>query len=199
MVLFGGLMAVAQVRIGKMLAYALLADYGINILAVGTGTADGFQLAIGHAGARVVSFSLWALGIALLLRAEGDDNIQRLKGSFWRYPYIASAAIVGLFSAGGFPLTAGFPGRWALMTIMAPLSGIAATAALLGMAAIGLGGFRWMMSMLRSREARKSHIGIMERSFLAAGISLCVVLGLFPQLSYPLVVQAAAGLGNLIP
>jgi formate hydrogenlyase subunit 3/multisubunit Na+/H+ antiporter MnhD subunit len=199
MVLFGGLMAVAQVRIGKMLAYALIADYGINILAVGTGTADGFQLAIGHVGARVVSFSLWALGIALLVRIEGDDNIQQLKGSFWRYPFVASAALVGLFSAGGFPLTAGFPGRWAVMTIMAPMSGITAAAALLGMAAIGLGGFRWMMVMVRSRDTRKSYIGVLERSFLVAGISLCVVLGLFPQLSYPLVVQAAAGLSNLIP
>ena len=80
MILFGGAMAIAQKRMGKMMAYALLADYGIVILAVGSGSAAGIQLAIGHSGARVVSFTLWALGLALMLRIEGTDNIKQLEG-----------------------------------------------------------------------------------------------------------------------
>jgi len=199
MVLFGGAMAMAQRRLGKMMAYALLADYGIVMLAVGSGTAAGFQLAIGHSGARVVSFSLWALGVSILLQALGADDSAKLDGVFWRYPFAASATLVGLFSAGGLPLAAGFPGRWGLMTILAPLSGFGAAAVLLGTASIAVGGLRWLTTMARARETSKDYLGFAERGFIVGGIILCVGLGLFPQLTYPLVVQAAAGLGNLVP
>jgi formate hydrogenlyase subunit 3/multisubunit Na+/H+ antiporter MnhD subunit len=199
MIVFGGVMALAQVRISKMMAYAILANYGIAILAVGAGTSAGYRLAIGHTGARVISFSLWGLGINLISRVEGVDSAEKLQGSFWRYPYVSSAALVGLFSASGLPLTAGFPGRWAIMTMLAPISGIAAGAALLGTAAIGLGGLRWLITMVQAKEARRTYLGLVERGFLVAGVGLCLAMGLFPQLTYPLVVQAAGGLANLIP
>ncbi len=199
MVLFGGAMAIAQRRIEKMMAYALLSDYGIVMLAVGSASAAGFELAIGHSGARVVSLSLWALGAAILIKSEAGDTVENLEGSFWRYPFASGAALVGLFAAGGFPLTAGFPGRWALLTMLAPVSWISAAAVLLGMAAIGLGGLRWMITMVRSRESSKGYLGLAERAFIIGGLVLCAVLGLFPQLTFPIVVQAAAGLVNLVP
>jgi formate hydrogenlyase subunit 3/multisubunit Na+/H+ antiporter MnhD subunit len=199
MILFGSIMAVTQLRFSKMMAYALLADFGTVILAVGAGTSSGYQLAIGHAGARVVVFSLWALGIALMLRFEGLDDSEKLESAFWRYPFVAAAAMIGLFSAGGFPLTAGFPSRWGLMVILAPISGAAAGMVVIGMAAMGLGALRWLITMVRKREPGKAYLGWAERSFIMAGIALCLLMGSFPQLMYPLVVQAAAGLVNLVP
>jgi formate hydrogenlyase subunit 3/multisubunit Na+/H+ antiporter MnhD subunit len=199
MVLFGGAMAIAQRHMVRMMAYALLTDFGIVMLAVGSADAAGYQLAIGHSGARVVSLSIWALGAALLIKAEAGDSVERFEGSFWRYPFVSSVTLVGLFATGGFPLTAGFPGRWALLTMLAPDSWLSAGAVLLGMAAMGIGGLRWMITMVRSREGSKAYLGWAERGFIIAGVLLSAVLGLFPQLTYPIVVQAAAGLVNLVP
>jgi hypothetical protein len=84
------------------------------------------------------------------------------------------------------------------MAILAPLNGVAAGAALLGTAAMGLGGLQWIVTMVRTKDTRRSYMGGVERGFLVAGGVLCIVMGLFPQLSYPLVVQAATGLVNLI-
>jgi formate hydrogenlyase subunit 3/multisubunit Na+/H+ antiporter MnhD subunit len=199
MVLYGGIMAIAQRRVTKMLAYTLLSDYGIILLAVGSGSAVGYQLAIGHSGARVVSFSLWALGAAVLMNLEGSDDGGKLEGGIWRYPYVAGATLIGIFAAGGFPLTAGFPGRWALLTLLAPVSGLAALVVLVGTAAIGLGGLRWLIIMVRSREITRRRLRWQERLLFIGGMALCLALGIFPQLTYPVVVQAAAGLVNLVP
>jgi NADH-quinone oxidoreductase subunit N len=199
MVIFGGAMAFAQKRFSKMMAYALMADFGVIVIAVGSGVAAGYELAIGHSGARAVSLSVWALGIAVLKQREGGDSFDDLEGSLWGSPYVTGTALVGLFAVGGLPLTAGFPGRWALMTILAPISGITTSAVLIGIIAITMSGFRWMAVMMRSRRKQTEKPILIQRIFLMAGLGLCIVLGLFPQLTYPIVVRAGAGLINLVP
>jgi NADH-quinone oxidoreductase subunit N len=199
MVVFGGAMAIAQRQFSKMMAYALLADFGVIVIAVGTGQPAGYELAIGHSGVRAISLAVWALGIAILKQREGEDTLEKLEGSLWRFPYATSATMVGLFAVGGLPLTAGFPGRWALMSIVAPVSGIVAGSILIGTVAITMGGLRWMNNMLRSRTAIEEKISWPERIFLLTGLGFCLVLGLFPQLTYPLVVRAGEGLMNLLP
>ena len=62
----GALWAVAQDTITKLGSYAMVSDVGVMLIAVGFGTVEGFQIALGLLAARVIGISCWAIGIAAL-------------------------------------------------------------------------------------------------------------------------------------
>ncbi len=68
------------------------------------------------------------------------------------------------------------------------------------MLAVTLAILRWIGILLRAPEDRSVPISLRsERVLLGVGMGLCVVLGVFPQLLYPWVIQAASSLSNLVP
>jgi formate hydrogenlyase subunit 3/multisubunit Na+/H+ antiporter MnhD subunit len=79
MVVFGGAMAIAQRKFSKMMAYALLADFGVIVIAVGTGQAEGYELARGHSGTRAISLAVRGWRAATYCRISrtvgADDNL----------------------------------------------------------------------------------------------------------------------------
>jgi formate hydrogenlyase subunit 3/multisubunit Na+/H+ antiporter MnhD subunit len=200
MIAYGGLSAMAQRNLSSAVAYALLVDFGAVLLAVSAGTPAGYQLALGLTGARVVSLSVWALGAQILDSSYGGATAEHLAGAAYRSPLPAAAAVVGALSVAGVPLTAGFPGRWGLLSALATTRPLAGLALLAGMLAVTLAILRWIGIFLRAPEDRPVPISLRsERVLLGVGIGLCVVLGVFPQLLYPWVIQAASSLTNLVP
>jgi len=200
MVLFGSFLVLAQKSFSKVMAYALLTDFGVMLLAVGAGTPEGYRLALGLSAVRVVSLSVWALGLAWMLDHPGGDHLQLLRGAAHRSPLAATAALVGMMSIAGFPLTAGFPGRWGLLLTLAPLDPIAGWAILLAFLCVGATAIHWAYTLLSEPRLReRKAINFSERLFLGGGIVMCLVLGAFPQLLYPWVVEVAAGMTQLFP
>jgi len=200
MVLFGSFLVLAQKSFSKVMAYALLTDFGVMLLAVGAGTPEGYRLALGLSAVRVVSLSVWALGLAWMLDHPAGDHLQLLRGAAHNSPLAATATLVGVMSIAGFPLTAGFPGRWGLLLALAPLDPFAGGAILLAFLCVGMTAIRWTYTLLSepSHRERKA-ISFSERLFLGGGIGMCLMLGTFPQILYPWVVEVAAGMTQLFP
>jgi formate hydrogenlyase subunit 3/multisubunit Na+/H+ antiporter MnhD subunit len=200
MVGFGSMLTITQRSFSKVMAYALITDFGVMLLAVGTGTPEGYRLALGLSGVRVVNLAVWAMGLAKILDHPHADHFQELQGAAYRSPLGAASALIGVASMAGFPLTAGFPGRWALLSTLATDNPIAGWAIILAFLCVGVATLRWANALLGSSpdEAIKTST-LVETLFIGGGIAMCILLGAFPQLLYPWVTEAAAGMAQLFP
>jgi formate hydrogenlyase subunit 3/multisubunit Na+/H+ antiporter MnhD subunit len=91
------------------------------LLAIGHGSPDGLRIAIVLLGLRGVALAVWGLGLGLLrsLRPARSDAFDHMRGLGRKAPLAAAAMVLGGLSLVGFPLTAGFPGRWALWRLIA--------------------------------------------------------------------------------
>jgi NADH-quinone oxidoreductase subunit N len=115
--IIGNLLALFQNNVKRVLAYSSVAHMGYLLVAF---------LAGGVAGAQVVTFYLvtyfvttfgaFAI-IALLSDSERDaDEIEDYRGLAWKRPVIAAVFTAMLFSLAGIPLTAGFIGKFYLIS-----------------------------------------------------------------------------------
>ncbi len=149
---------------------------------------------------RVLSAAVWGLGASTLFADTGKLDEASLEGIAHRSPFGSAAAIIGVFSLAGVPLTAGFPARWALLSALGPLSIHSGIALLLSIAAVGAAGARWLR-IFQAGDAGQaiSPTTLVERVYLLGGVAICVGLGIFPQTLFPWVIQAAEGLSNLVP
>jgi NADH-quinone oxidoreductase subunit N len=199
MVGFGGLAALSQQSFSKLMAYILVADFGVALLAVGAGTPAGFELALGMSAVRVVGLGVWALGLSVIRGQAARDDLEVLAGAGYRLPLASAASIVGVLSIAGLPLTAGFPARWALLSAIAPQHVIAATTVVLSTLITSAGAIRWIGVLFRPVPFAASQVPRRSVQFmLGAGIGLCGLFGIFPQLLFPWVVLAVSGLANLM-
>lgn len=104
MIASGSLSAMAQTSLRKVAAYALIADFGVGLVAIGSNASAGFSIALSLAGARVVGLVLYSLASSRLTFDESQ-----LRGA----PSLARVgSLIGLASLAGIPLSAGFPARW---------------------------------------------------------------------------------------
>lgn len=194
---FAGALVLAQDRPGKALAYGLLTDSAVVLLAVGLGTSAGYRLALGVLAARVVGVAAWALGAGVLEQQAGANGPQAYEGIGFRAPWAAAATIAGMLTLAGFPLTAGFPARWSVLNASA---GIPSLLLLAGMALTTGGALRWLeVFFRRSGVEGSSDLPLPARVLLGGGVVLTVVIGVFPQVLFPWVVQVVSGLSNLAP
>ncbi len=197
MAVFAGALVLAQDRPAKALAYGVLADSAVVLMAVGLGTAVGYRLALGVLAARVIGVAAWALGVGFLEQEAGADGVQAYEGVGFRAPWAAAAAVAGMLTVAGFPLTAGFPARWSLLNAT---SGVPALLLLAGMALTTAGALRWLGVFFR-RSVGEASSGVpgTVRALLGGGVVLTLVIGVFPQVLFPWVVQVITGLSNLAP
>lgn len=127
----GNLLALKQSNIKRMLGYSSIAHFGYLLALVLLGGdkfgVEGFGVYL----AVYVLTSLAAFGVVTLMSQSADkrdaDLLNDYRGLFWRRPYLASLFTLALFSLAGIPLTAGFIGKFYVIT-----------------AAVGAGYWGWM-------------------------------------------------------
>ena len=115
--LVGNLLALLQNNIKRLLAYSSIANFGYILVAFIAGKQMGMQACTFYITAYIVTI-LGAFGIITIIShtdAEAAD-IVNYKGLFWRRPLLASALTIFLLSLAGIPLTAGFMGKYFLLT-----------------------------------------------------------------------------------
>lgn len=116
----GNLLALKQNNIKRMLGYSSIAHFGYLLLLVLVGGQkfgiEGFAVYL----TIYVMTSLAAFGVVTLMsHADGKrdaDTLNDYRGLFWRRPYLASIFTLALFSLAGIPLTAGFIGKFYVVT-----------------------------------------------------------------------------------
>lgn len=109
----GGILALMQRNIKRILAYSSMSQYGLILLGIGLGAQLGFEGTTALTGAfiHMISHSLFKvllfLSIGLLYLKTQDLNLNLIHGIGRRSPLLAATVCLGVFSAWGIP---GFSG-----------------------------------------------------------------------------------------
>ena len=112
---FGNVVALAQGSLKRLLAYSGIAQAGYILIGVAVGRPDGTQAALYYLA--VYAFmNTGAFAVITLLshRSEDCDRYSELGGLGQRQPLLAALMSVFMLSLAGFPLTAGFFGKFFL-------------------------------------------------------------------------------------
>jgi NADH-quinone oxidoreductase subunit N len=114
--LVGNLIALAQRRLKRMLAYSSIGHAGYLLVAVASGTAVGGSAFLFYA----MAYTLMTMGAFAMLAVIGRDGesdvlIDDLSGLASQRPWLALAMAVFMLSLLGFPGTAGFIGKWYIL------------------------------------------------------------------------------------
>jgi formate hydrogenlyase subunit 3/multisubunit Na+/H+ antiporter MnhD subunit len=201
MISMGSIWALAQQSLRKIMAYTLVSEFGVTLLAIGTNSPAGFQLALGMTGIRAVSLTVLGIGLASIENYQIEHGEgSSLAGAAYTSPISVIAILTGLLSLAGYPLFAGFPGRWALIETLLVSDLLAGLSLVMSMACLGAIVLKWARIFLsHEHEMTLFSIPLIEKGFIIGGVIFCLLLGIFPQLSYPWVLEAVAGMKQLFP
>jgi len=196
MTVVGGGLAFAQRDFGRLMGYAVLADVGVSLVALGTGTTGGVSAALIVVIVRTFGLGLMSMGLALARQRLPDDRFESLAGLAWRMPWAATALIVGGFTLAGVPPFAGFAGRWAALQQVAYTDLATAVALLSSTIGVATGTLRGLQSVLRHVDDAESEKRFDEPlitiGLLTGALVLSVLFGLFPDLILPAIRQMVA-------
>jgi formate hydrogenlyase subunit 3/multisubunit Na+/H+ antiporter MnhD subunit len=147
-VAIGGIAAVGQRRWSYLVGYATLVDWGVSLIAVGQGTAQGMAWAIQMLVWRAFSLLLVGTGLTILLRATRGDDLRASSGMLQRRLPAVLSLTIGLLSLAGFPLTPGFMGRWPVINELLRGQPITAWVVILSGASVAVGALIGLKSCL---------------------------------------------------
>jgi NADH-quinone oxidoreductase subunit N len=182
----GNLLALFQNNVKRILAYSSIAHMGYLLTAF---------LAGGILAAQAVTFYLYtyfittfgAFGIIILLSnpAREAEDLSYYKGMAWRRPLLASVFIAMLFSLAGIPLTAGFIGKFYLISAGASGNLWVLVITLALSSVIGLFYYLRIILTLFSRETdsdpgQLKPVTVTGCSILTALTLLLVLIGAYP-------------------
>lgn len=113
----GNLLALLQSNVKRILAYSSIAHLGYLMVALIAGGKIGAEAATFYIVAYIIT-TLGGFSIISLLSSKDREaeNIEDYEGLFWRRPWLALVFTVVLFSLAGIPLTAGFIGKYYVLT-----------------------------------------------------------------------------------
>lgn len=116
--MFGGnLLALMQDNVKRILAYSSISHLGYLIVAFLAGSTIGAEAATIYLVAYFIT-TLAAFGVVAALSPAGRDfdQVGDYRGLFWRRPWLAGILAASLFSLAGIPVTAGFVGKFYVLT-----------------------------------------------------------------------------------
>lgn len=113
----GNILALQQTNIKRLLAYSSIAHLGYLLVAFLPGDEAGVEAAIFYLLAYSITI-LAAFGIVTLLSSKVKDaeELELYQGLFWKRPVIAVVLTISMLSLAGIPLTAGFIGKFMVLT-----------------------------------------------------------------------------------
>ena len=115
--LAGNLLALRQQNIKRLLAYSSIAHFGYLIVAFLPGNREGVEASAFYLLAYSITL-LTAFGVVTVLstRTKDADELHTYQGLFWKNPVIAIVLTIAMLSLAGIPLTAGFIGKFYVLT-----------------------------------------------------------------------------------
>ena len=195
-ILVGNLLALTQTNLKRLLGYSSIAHFGYLLLAVIAKLPTGLEAVLVY----LVVYTTATLGAFAVLAAmsqagsERDaDQIDDIRGLFWRRPALAAIFALTMLSLAGIPLTAGFMGKFTLFAVGVQAKLWLLLAAMVIGSAIGVFYYlRVTVALFRRvegaptpeiRGAARWATGLV----IAASGALVLVVGLYPQPMFDLV------------
>jgi NADH-quinone oxidoreductase subunit N len=115
--LVGNIMALTQNNVKRILGYSSIAHFGYILICLIAGTKLGAEAAAFYILAYAVSIA-GAFGVITLMSDEGHEagDMNDFRGMFWSHPFKAAIMTGMLLSLAGIPLTAGFTGKFFILS-----------------------------------------------------------------------------------
>ncbi len=181
----GNLLALRQRNVKRLLAYSSISHLGYLLVAVlvsgaAGATAAGFYL-VTYFAATLAAFGV----VTALSGANGEaESLEDYRGLAWRRPALAALMTVAMLSLAGIPLTAGFVGKFYLLTAGAGAGLWALVIILVANSGIGLFYYLrvvWAMFERRATEEKElPRIGVATGVVLAGLGAAVVLIGVWP-------------------
>jgi NADH-quinone oxidoreductase subunit N len=113
----GNILALQQQNIKRLLAYSSISHFGYLMVAFLPGDRAGVEASVFYLLAYSLTI-LAAFGIITLLSTKQKDaeDLDLYRGLFWRNPVMAVVLTIAMLSLAGIPLTAGFIGKFMVLT-----------------------------------------------------------------------------------
>jgi NADH-quinone oxidoreductase subunit N len=182
----GNIAAIRQDDIKRMLAYSSIAHAGYLVVALVAHSDLGFSAFLYYLAAYTL-MTLGAFGVVIVLGEKGTENTSIARdyaGIAWRHPLLAAAMALFMFSLTGIPPTAGFVGKFAILSA-AVRAGHVPLAILLVIASV-ISAYYYLkvvvsMYMWTSdREPIRSRVPAMAAIALLVAVAGVLGLGIFP-------------------
>ena len=184
--LYGGLIALAQKNMRRMLAYASVSHVGMVVAGIFTLNASGLQ------GSVMAMINMGLASTVLMLLAGsiqqriGTTELTGLGGVARHAPIMATAFFIAGLAAIGMPGTSGFQGEFALLSGVFETSSFAGAFALLGVI-LGAGYILWFYERAFFGPAKANNVqnlrDLNSSERLGAGFAIVLILlvGLVPM------------------
>ncbi|HEY7473266.1 MAG TPA: NADH-quinone oxidoreductase subunit N [Gemmatimonadota bacterium] len=182
----GNIAAIRQDDIKRMLAYSSIAHAGYLVVALVAHSELGTAALLYYLAAYTL-MTLGAFGVVIVLGEKGTENTSIARdyaGIAWRHPLLAAAMALFMFSLTGIPPTAGFVGKFAILSA-AVRAGHVPLAILLVLASV-ISAYYYLkvvvsMYMWSSdREPIRSRVPAMAAIALLVAVAGVLGLGIFP-------------------
>lgn len=201
--LAGNLLALLQTNVKRILAYSSIAHMGYFFVAILAGGNLGFQAASYYLVAYLVTIT-GAFAVLTVICAGRTERcqIEDYRGLFWRRPVIAGVFTAMLLSLAGIPLTAGFLGKFYVLTAGAVSQTWGLIFVLIVSSVIGLFYYLRIVVALYAPEQEGDFVSEPALTPFAARLSLtaltiCLLcLGLYPTLLWRAVASAVDSLSR---
>jgi NADH-quinone oxidoreductase subunit N len=185
--LIGNLLALRQTNIKRLLAYSSIAHMGYFLVAAIAGGSLGRTAATYYLAAYMVTV-LGAFGSLLALSSPGRDTetFDDIRGLFWTRPVVAAVFTAMILSLAGIPLTAGFLGKFYVLTAGASAGAWTLIVILILSSTIGLVYYlRVTVAMLTTSDGLapvtdRASLGITPGIALTVLAIALLVLGVYP-------------------
>lgn len=160
--LMASILVLTAPSLGKLVGYLIMIDIGATIYAMALNSTGGLEISVELVLLRTFSLLLVTTGLSMVMEiAKKNDNF-RIIGEAGRSAYrgigrysplAAIVFIYGALSLIGAPLTPGFSGKWALVTLAGQQSTQGAMIIVFALVAGAIGLIKWAVSFWESDQA----------------------------------------------
>lgn len=190
MIMYGIIYALLENDIRRILAYSIVNQVGFMVCAVGIGTQMALNGAAAHAFAHIIYKALLFMSAGVVIYRTGKGKCTELGGLFRTMPLTTVCGIIGALAISSFPLTSGFTTKsmisqaavdenlvWVYMLLTAASAGVFLHAGIK---------FPWFVFFQRDSGLRPKDAPWNMGLAMILFACLCILLGVFPSLLYPL-------------
>ncbi len=196
----GGLMALVQRDLKRLLAYSCISQMGYVLLGVGFATAAGIQGGLFHLlNNAIYKVLLFMCAGAIIYRVETSD-MDKLGGLGKNMPITATLFVIGALAISGMPPLNGFASKWTIYVAGMEAGQPICTAIAIIMSALTLAYFLKAINLMflgqrpeHLREVKEAPMLMLFPMLMLA--VLCVVFGILPGLGIDIVGPAQSALG----
>lgn len=190
----GGIFCALQRHLGRILAYAAIAETGLFLLALGLQTSNLLEIVFLALIPRGLELTVWALALSIIKRRAFPLKFSDIQGLARKFPIATGSLVLAHLSVAGFPLLAGFPSRIALWHALTPQSMTASIWVFVGMFGLQIAAFRTLAALVMAGDDAKWELNEswIQTAMLGIGVVGLFMLGMFPQILQPFLINLPA-------